>query len=126
MSVDAPSTAPTEVAAPPAEAEMVTETEPETSAAQDSRPFPRPFESLRDFYARTSEDWQRLVLESKNTSGGHSVKELRKAAFDHAEERWWDCREEIRNLEDEQEAAGIGEIVNMADRATEGGGARRR
>ncbi|KAK5378899.1 Kelch repeat-containing protein 3 [Exophiala xenobiotica] len=126
MSVDAPSTAPTEVTAPPAEPEMATETEPETSAAQDSRPFPRPFESLRDFYARTSEDWQRIVLESKNASGGHSVKELRKAAFEQAEERWWDCREEIRNLEDEQEAAGIGEIVNMADRATESGGARRR
>merc|ERR1712029_745672 len=55
--------------------------------------FPRPFESLRDFYARTSEDWQRLVLEAQNTSGGHSVKELRKAAFEQAEERWWDCRE---------------------------------
>lgn len=126
ISVDAPSTTPTEVTAPPAEAETATETEPETSAAQDSRPFPRPFESLRDFYARTSEDWQRLVLEAQNTSGGHSVKELRKAAFEQAEERWWDCREEIRNLEDEQEAAGIGEIVNMADRATESGGARRR
>jgi hypothetical protein len=129
MSVDAPSTAPTEATVPPVEAETVTETEPETSAEQDSRPFPRPFESLRDFYARTSEEWQKLVIESKSarsSASAESVKELRKAAFEQAEERWWDCREEIRNLEDEQEAAGIGEVINMADRGTDTGGARRR
>lgn len=129
MSVDAPSTAPTEATVPPVETEPVTETEPETSAEQDSRPFPRPFESLRDFYARTSEEWQKLVIESKSarsSASAESVKELRKAAFEQAEERWWDCREEIRNLEDEQEAAGIGEVINMADRGTETGGARRR
>ncbi|EXJ90899.1 hypothetical protein A1O1_04005 [Capronia coronata CBS 617.96] len=132
MSVDAPSTAPTEVTVPPPEAETATETEPETSAEQDSRPFPRPFETLRDFYARTSEDWQRIVLDSKKTgasasaSSEQSVKELRKAAFAQAEERWWDCREEIRNLEDEQEAAGIGEVISMAERGTESAAARRR
>lgn len=130
MSVDAPSTAPTEATVPPAEVETATETEPETSAEQDSRPFPRPFESLRDFYARTSEEWQRLVLETKTdralVTGEQSVKELRKAAFEQAEERWWDCREEIRNLEDEQEAAGIGEVISMAERGTESAGARRR
>ncbi|KIV95138.1 hypothetical protein PV10_02823 [Exophiala mesophila] len=112
---------------------MVVETEPETSAKQDSRPFPRAFESLREFYARTSEDWQRLVMETPIAarSGGvglssgadQSVKEIRKMAFDMAEERWWDCREEVRVLEDEQEAAGIGEVVNMADRGEAAGGA---
>ncbi|EXJ93032.1 hypothetical protein A1O3_01588 [Capronia epimyces CBS 606.96] len=132
MSVDAPSTAPTEVTVPPIEPEAATETEPETSAKQDSRPFPRPFESLRDFYARTSEEWQGLVLESKrarataSTLGEQSVKEIRKAAFEQAEERWWDCREEVRNLEDEQEAAGIGEVISMAERGTESAAARRR
>jgi hypothetical protein len=40
------------------------------------------------------------------------------------EERWWDCREEVTALEDEQEAAGIGEVVRLEDR--EGGGAGRR
>ncbi|EHY60130.1 Kelch repeat-containing protein 3 [Exophiala dermatitidis] len=130
-SVGAPSTAATEVTLPPAESEAAVETEPETSAEQDSRPFPRPFESLRDFYARTSEEWQRLVIESKKsrtttTSTEQSVKELRKAAFEQAEERWWDCREEIRNLEDEQEAAGIGEVISMADRGAESGPGRRR
>ncbi|KAG9789496.1 Kelch repeat-containing protein 3 [Exophiala dermatitidis] len=130
-SVGAPSTAATEVTVPLAESETAVETEPETSAEQDSRPFPRPFESLRDFYARTSEEWQRLVIESKKsrtttTSTEQSVKELRKAAFEQAEERWWDCREEIRNLEDEQEAAGIGEVISMADRGAESGPGRRR
>jgi len=43
-----------------------------------------------------------------------------------SEEKWWDCREEITNLEDEQEAAGIGEVVTLADRAEGGGTGRRR
>lgn len=130
MSIDTPSTAPTENTVPSAEADTATETEPETSAQQDARPFPRPFESLRDFYARTSEDWQKLVLESKggaaSISTDQTVKELRKKAFEQAEERWWDCREEIRDLEDEQEAAGIGEVISMADRGADTGGAGRR
>ncbi|KIW14537.1 hypothetical protein PV08_07321 [Exophiala spinifera] len=128
MSVDAPSSAPTELTGSAPEPETATEVETESSASQDSRPFPRPFESLRDFYARTSEEWQRLVLESKKGAADQSIKELRKAAFEQAEDRWWDCREEIRDLEDEQEAAGIGEIVNISDRvgAAEGGAGRRR
>jgi len=130
MSVDAPSTVPTEVSVPTGDSDIATETEAETSAQQDPRPFPRPFESLRDFYARTSEEWQKLVLASNRPTDSRatdqSIKELRKKAFDRAEERWWDCREEIRDLEDEQEAAGIGEVVSMADRGTESGVARRR
>ena len=128
MSVDAPSTTPTELTVPAPEPDTATEIETESSASQDSRPFPRPFESLRDFYARTSEEWQKLVLESKKGAADQSIKELRKAAFEQAEDRWWDCREEIRDLEDEQEAAGIGEIVNISDRAgaAEGGAGRRR
>jgi len=107
------------------------ETETSTSAKEDSRPFPRPFENLRDFYARTSTEWQTLVLDkmkygADNATSEQSIKELRKKAFDEAEERWWDCREEIRALEDEQEAAGIGEVVSIADRSAEGGGGRRR
>jgi len=127
----AASVAVTEATVPPSEAEEAPATEEETSAQRDSRPFPRPFESLRDFYSRTSEDWQNLELEklkygSAFQNSDHSVKELRKKAFELAEERWWDCREEIRKLEDEQEAAGIGEVVSMADRGTEAGAGRRR
>ena len=115
--------------APPSETLPTTETaveeESEVRAQEDSRPFPRPFESLREFFARTSEDWQQLVLASRKLSG-QTVKELRKQAFSQAEERWWDAREEVMVLEDEQEAAGIGEVVNISDRNAEPGAGRRR
>ena len=131
MSVDAAYTVPAETSTAPMETTENQEIEADTSAAQDPRPFPRPFESLRDFFARSSNDWQNLILDklkygASNQSSEQSVKELRKKAFDAAEERWWDCREEIRALEDEQEEAGIGEVVQMTDRAAEGGVGRRR
>jgi Domain of unknown function (DUF4110) len=53
-----------------------------------------------------------------------SVKELKTKAFELSEEKWWDCREEITALEEEQEAAGIAEVVSLADRGE--GGPRRR
>ncbi|KAL9000650.1 MAG: hypothetical protein Q9169_000686 [Polycauliona sp. 2 TL-2023] len=92
--------------------------------AVDPRPHPRPFESLREFFTRTSTAWQEIILEkmqSRDPSIGRSIKELRKLAFDQAEVMWWDCREEVIALEDEQEAAGIGDIVNMADRNKDAG-----
>ncbi|KAH7094889.1 kelch repeats protein-like protein [Paraphoma chrysanthemicola] len=100
----------------------------EISALTDTLPHPRPFESLREFYARTSEAWQNLVIEElnqKGKAGEKSPKEIKKLAFERAEEKWWDCREEIRALEDEQEAAGIGEVVSLADKEGSGAGRRR-
>jgi Domain of unknown function (DUF4110) len=92
------------------------ETEP---IIKDNQPHPRPFESLREFFNRTSNEWQSILIE-RLTKSGHStektVKEVRKEAFDLAEEKWWDSREEIMALEDEQEAAGIGEVVNIGER----------
>ena len=110
--------------------EAVEEAATDTCAMNDSRPFPRPFESLREFFIRTSQDWQAALLTGSDAQGKPvvseaSVKELRKEAFMQAEERWWDCREEVRVLEDEQEDAGIGEIINVADRAATGGRGRR-
>ncbi|KAL3436247.1 hypothetical protein BDV09DRAFT_52371 [Aspergillus tetrazonus] len=96
---------------------------------QDSRPLPRPFETLREFFSRTSEEWQQILLETLNERGvsvEKNIKELRKDAFNLAEEKWWDSREEIMALEDEQEAAGIGEVISIADRAENAGGAGRR
>lgn len=60
-----------------------------------------------------------------------TIKEIKTKAFELSEEKWWDCREEISVLEEEQEAAGIGEVVSLADRTTEagagaGGAGRRR
>lgn len=94
----------------------------------DNRPYPRPFESLREFYSRTSQEWQKLIMERlQSTEDGipYSPKELRKASFEGAESRWWDSREELIAEEDRQEEAGIGEVVNLADRSQEGPGRRR-
>ncbi|KAL9033166.1 MAG: hypothetical protein Q9214_007639 [Letrouitia sp. 1 TL-2023] len=97
------------------------------SAEEDVRPFPRPFESLRDFFTRTSVVWQELVHPHQNeTTLIFSMKEIRKTAFEIAETRWWDCREEVATLEDEQEEAGIGEVVSIADRASAAGSMGRR
>lgn len=98
-----------------------------TYEEEDTRPLPRPFESLRDFFTRTSTTWQGLVvlLETVRSGGADdskSTKELRKISFEQAETRWWDSREEVMRLEDEQEEAGIGEVVNIAERGEEGGG----
>lgn len=87
---------------------------------EDSRPLPRPFESLRDFFTRTSTTWQGLVLETLGSADNASTKELRKISFEQAETRWWDSREEVMRLEDEQEEAGIGEVVSITERG-EGG-----
>lgn len=102
--------------------------QPEISTI-DTRPHPRPFESLREFFSRTSSSWQDLVLEelqNENESTSSSVKELRKVAFDLAETKWWDSREEITAEEERQEEAGIGEVISVADRANTGGPNRRR
>ncbi len=104
-------------------------TETEAPAKADDLPHPRPFESLRDFFTRSSHEWQNTVLEKtkyERDSGDQSVKEIRKRAFNGAEQKWWDCREEIQALEDEQEAAGISEVVALDQRGGEGAGARRR
>ncbi|KAI1986953.1 Kelch repeat-containing protein 3 [Ophidiomyces ophidiicola] len=124
----APSTVPTEVTeATPMETDADQElTEPQP---QDSRPHPRPFENLRDFYTRTSTEWQELLLAKLRDSDSateKTIKELRKDAFDLAEEKWWDCREEITALEDEQEEAGIGEVVSMSERGDIPSAGRRR
>ncbi|KAF2717380.1 galactose oxidase [Polychaeton citri CBS 116435] len=107
------------------------ETEPTQPAAallDDKLPQPRPFESLREFFSRTSNEWQNEVLvwlKFQRDIEDSSVKSIRKKAFERAEQRWWDCREVIQALEDEQEAAGIGEVVALDQRGG-GEGPRRR
>jgi hypothetical protein len=101
------------------------------TSPDDNLPHPRPFESRRDFFQRTGNEWQEALMASLRWKGVQpetlSVKEIKTRAFEMSEEKWWDCREEITALEDEQEAAGIGEVVTLADRAeASGGGGRRR
>ena len=101
------------------------EVETERLASQDPRPFPRPFESRADFFRRTTNEWQKYMLDYIRDADKLSVKELREKAFQQAEERWWDCREEVQALEDEQEAAGVGDVVSLADRGEGAVGKRR-
>lgn len=122
----APITAP-EPAPSVADSIAAEEEQPE-STMSDTRPYPRPFESLRDFFVRTTNPWQELVLESlqsKYSASNQSIKELRKVAFDLAETKWWDCREEITAEEERQEEAGIGDVVSIADRTNEVGSSGR-
>ncbi|KAJ5727345.1 hypothetical protein N7493_005165 [Penicillium malachiteum] len=131
MSLDTSSPAPTDVAVPSVtqDMEQLQVEEEDEAQPEDSRPLPRPFESLREFFTRTADEWQKIGIEALTMKGmveGKTIKELRKAAFDMAEEKWWDSREEIMALEDEQEAAGIGEVVSMAERSENAGGAGRR
>ncbi|MCJ1406034.1 hypothetical protein MMC19_000099 [Ptychographa xylographoides] len=106
------------------------EEEQAESLVIDLRPHPRAFESLRDFYIRTSNEWQEAILESsrkEDATLNKSVKEVKKGAFELAETKWWDSREEITALEDQQEEAGVGEVISMKDRGSEAaGGGRRR
>lgn len=110
------------------------ESEADTVATtvDDGLPHPRPFESRRDFFNRTSNEWQEILMTSLRWKGiqpeSLTVKEIKTKAFELSEEKWWDCREEITALEDEQEAAGIGEVVSLADKgdSAPGGAGRRR
>ncbi|KAF4556258.1 Hypothetical protein D9617_1g081340 [Elsinoe fawcettii] len=111
------------------EAEEEDEKEIKTSK-DDGLPYPRPFESLRDFYVRTSIDWQNIAITQSQIGVSalaeqKSAKEFKKDAFDRAEQRWWDVREEIQALEDEREEGGIGEVVQLGDRAGDSGPRRR-
>ncbi|KAI9642262.1 Kelch repeat-containing protein 3 [Ciborinia camelliae] len=105
---------------------------PDTSSVSpdDNLPHPRPFESRRDFFQRTGNEWQEALMTGLRWKGIQpetlSVKEIKTKAFEMSEEKWWDSREEITALEDEQEAAGIGEVVALAERAEGGGAGRRR
>lgn len=122
--------------APSSPATAVFDDSPDTSAsatpADDGLPHPRPFESRREFFQRCGNEWQEALMTSLRWKGIQpetlSVKEIKTRAFEMSEEKWWDCREEITALEDEQEAAGIGEVVTLADRAegASGGTGRRR
>ncbi|CRK17381.1 hypothetical protein BN1723_017528, partial [Verticillium longisporum] len=90
-----------------------------------------PFETRREFFVRTSNEWQEVLMTQlrwKNIQPeSYPIKELKAKAFELSEEKWWDCREEINALEEEQEAAGITEVVSLAERGdAAAGGARRR
>lgn len=150
---DAMSDTTSETASTPAIASEEEETETAATSVDDGLPHPRvcfsphdlplpcrfvltsarqPFESRREFFVRTTAEWQEVLMTSlrwKNIQPETlTVKEIKTKAFELSEEKWWDCREEIMALEEEQEAAGIQEVVSLAERgdAGAGPGARRR
>ncbi|RDA92624.1 hypothetical protein CP533_1449 [Ophiocordyceps camponoti-saundersi (nom. inval.)] len=108
------------------------ETETTATSVDDGLPHPRPFESRREFFARTSAEWQEVLMTSLRWKSIQpetlSVKEIKTKAFELSEEKWWDCREEMTALEEEHEAAGIQEVVSLAERGdgSASGGAKRR
>ena len=94
------------------EEEEEEEDEKEPEGEPDPRPWlphPKPFESLRVFYQRTSAELTKWVLGSDRDARG---KDLKKSVFDLAEDRWWERREEVRVAEDQfEELGGVEDIV---------------
>ncbi len=88
----------------------------------DNIPMPKPFETLKSFYSRTSEYWLQIAF-NENASALKG-KAARRDSFTMAETRWWEVREEIRLMEDEQDEAGIGDIVEGVSKMA-GAGRRR-
>ena len=119
----------TPVASSVATADTEVEEELQAPAEVDNKPHPRPFENLRDFYARTSIEWQDFMMRDLRGRDlvveDTTIKELKKKGFEKAEEKWWDVREEIMAMEDEQEQAGIGEVVNLEAQKSTGISRRR-
>ncbi|KAH8179978.1 galactose oxidase, central domain-containing protein [Sarocladium implicatum] len=120
-----------EASAPSATSEDDDDTETTATTVDDGLPHPRPFESRREFFVRTTAEWQEVLMTSLRWKGiqpeSMLIKEIKAKAFELSEEKWWDCREEITALEEEQEAAGISEVVSLAERGDGGGtGAARR
>ncbi|KAH7162810.1 hypothetical protein B0J13DRAFT_633951 [Dactylonectria estremocensis] len=125
-----------EAASEPTKAPVETSEEDDTETAtsvDDGLPHPRPFETRREFFVRTTAEWQEILMTNlrwKNIQPESlTIKEIKAKAFELSEEKWWDSREEITALEEEQEAAGIQEVVSLAERGDAGAGgpgARRR
>lgn len=72
-------------------------------------PHPKPFEVLRAFYVRTADKFLEWALSADREARG---KDLKKVAFDLAEDRFWERREEVRVMEDHfEEIGGVAEVV---------------
>jgi len=102
MDIDIQGTAETKVTNIPEE-ELV-------SSFNPAYPTPLPFESLKSYYDRTAREWLEICESGKSKAG-------RREAFVKAEGYWWECREEVRNLEEQMEESGVNEVVvSQADR----------
>jgi len=68
-------------------------------------PAPLPFETLKAYYDRTAKEWILLVVDGRAEKAG------RREAFSRAEGYWWECREEVREIEERMEESGVREVV---------------
>ena len=68
-------------------------------------PAPLPFESIKSYYDRTGREW--IILVADGSKAG------RREAFVKAEGYWWECREEIREIEERMEESGVKEVVSV-------------
>ncbi|EMG46134.1 KEL3 Kelch repeat-containing protein 3 [Candida maltosa Xu316] len=72
-------------------------------------PHPKPFESLRAFYIRSGAQFLEWAISSNRDARG---KDLKRAAFDMCEDRFWERREVVAVAEDDlEELGGVGEVV---------------
>lgn len=96
------------------EEEEEEEDDKEPEGEPDPRPWlphPKPFESLRAFYQRSSAELTKWVLGGRD--GDSRGKDLKKSVFDLAEDRWWERREEVRVAEDAfEEMGGVEDVVD--------------
>lgn len=96
------------------EEEEEEEEDKEPEGEPDPRPWlphPKPFESRRAFYQRTSAELTKWVL--GGSAGDSRGKDLKKSVFDLAEDRWWERREEVRVAEDAfEEMGGVEDVVD--------------
>lgn len=72
-------------------------------------PHPKPHESLKQFYERTANDLLKWAMSQDHEARG---KDLKRVAFELAEDRWWERREVVRRIEEKyEEEGGIGNII---------------
>jgi len=74
-----------------------------TTSFNPAFPQPLPFETLKAYYDRTAKEWLLFVSERS--------KAARREAFVKAEGYWWECREEVREIEERMEESGVKEVV---------------
>ena len=78
-------------------------TETSTTSFNPAFPQPHPFETLKAYYDRTAKEWLSFISERS--------KAARREAFVKAEGYWWECREEVREIEERMEESGVKEVV---------------
>lgn len=100
-----------------AEEPVVTEEEEEEVAVEDEEdpdkhpwlPHPKPFETMSHFYRNHINAFVEWALKQNHEARS---KELRRAAFELCQSRWWERRESVRSAEDRMEQiGGVDEVI---------------